>query len=200
MSRRKGRRSRREHERQQNQLNRCNQLGSMENIFSFLDTYKYGKKCCRNVRWKQSVQQFEIELFRITAANCRAVCNDTYKFHGYTHFNLCERGKVRPIDAPRVTDRQIEKVFTKEVLLPLYQPSMIYNNGASLEGKGFHFSQKMLTRDLQRHFRKYGRKGGIILTDARHFFPSANHEYLFQRHEKLIKDTKLREFADRIVK
>ena len=171
----------------------------MKDVFGFLETYKYGKKCCRNVRWKQSVQQFEQALLRITAVNCQALCKHKYRFHGYTHFNLRERGKVRPIDAPRVQDRQIEKVFTKKVLLPLYEPSMIYNNGASLEGKGFHFSQKMLVRDLQRHFKKYGRQGGIILTDARHFFPSANHDYLFKRHNKLILNQELREFAGKIV-
>ena len=199
MSRRKGRRERRELQRQQNQLNRCNELGGIRDIFGFLATYKYGKKCCKNVRWKQSVQQFEAELFRTTAVHCQALCNGTYHFHGYTHFYLSERGKIRPIDAPRVVDRQIEKVFTKEVLLPLYEPSMIHNNGASLEGKGFHFSQKMLVRDLQRHFKKYGRDGGIILADARHFFPSADHEYLFQRHKRLILNKELKEFADRII-
>ena len=62
MSRRSGRRERREQERLQHQQNRCNELGGIEDVFSFLDTYKYGKKCCRNVRWKHSVQQFELEL------------------------------------------------------------------------------------------------------------------------------------------
>ena len=200
MSRRSGRRERREQERLQHQQNRCNELGGIEDIFNFLDTYKYGKKCCRNVRWKHSVQQFELELLRITAVSCQALYNDVYNFHGYTHFYLCERGKVRPIDAPRVQDRQVEKVFTKKVLLPLYEPSMVYNNGASLEGKGFHFAQKLLIRDLHRHFRKYGRAGGIILTDARHFFPNADHDYLYQRHKRLILHPELKEFADRIVK
>lgn len=171
----------------------------MADIFGFLATYKYGKKCCRNVRWKQSVQQFELGLVRTTAAVCRALSNDEYKFHGYTHFYLSERGKVRPIDAPRVQDRQVEKVFTKEVLLPLYEPSMIYNNGASLEGKGFQFSQDLLARDLRRHFRKYGRQGFIILSDAKNFFPTADHNYLKQRHVDLIPNEELRAFADRIV-
>ena len=200
MSRRKGRRERREQRRQQIRQNRCNELGSIKDIFKFLDTYKQGKKCCRNVRWKQSVQQFELGLFRTTAVSCQALCMKKYKFHGYTHFYLRERGKIRPIDAPRVQDRQIEKVFTKRVLLHLYEPSMVYNNGASLEGKGFHFTQRMLVRDLQRHWRKYGRAGGIILTDARHFFPSADHEYLFQRHRRWILNEELRDFADKIVR
>ena len=38
----------------------------------------------------------------------------------YVHFTLSERGKTRPIDAPRIQDRQVHKVFTKKVLLSLY--------------------------------------------------------------------------------
>lgn len=126
--------------------------------------------------------------------------NGNYKFSPYVHFLLCERGKVRPIDAPRIVDRQVEKIYTQKVLLPLYLPSMIHNNGASLPKKGFHFSQKMLERDLRRHFRKYGREGGIILADGKKFFPSANHDYIFERHEKFIFDEELKKFGDAVVK
>ena len=126
--------------------------------------------------------------------------NGSYKFSPYVHFNLCERGKARPIDAPRIQDRQVEKVFTQKVLLPLYLPSMIYNNGASLPKKGFHFSQKMLVKELGEHFRKYGREGGIILADGKKFFPSANHEHIYKRHERFIFDDELRNFGDAVVK
>lgn len=52
------------------------------------------------------------------------------------HFTLRERGKVRPIDAPHVTDRQIHKTECNEVLVPLYGPGMIYDNGGKPAGKG----------------------------------------------------------------
>ena len=97
-------------------------------------------------------------------------------------------------------DRQVEKVYTQKVLLPLYLPSMIHNNGASLPNKGFHFSQKMLVKELHQHFRKYGREGGIILADGKKFFPSANHDYIYERHRKFIFDDGLREFGDAVVK
>ena len=46
---------------------------------------------------------------------------------------MCERGKVRPIDAPHVSDRQIHKTLCNEALVPLYSPGMIYDNGARYE-------------------------------------------------------------------
>lgn len=54
-------------------------------------------------------------------------------------FHVVRKRQTRPIDAPKIQDRQIHKAYTKNVLLPLYIPDMIWNNGASLEGKGLHF-------------------------------------------------------------
>ena len=200
LSRRAGRRFRRHAKRLKIRQDRCDELGGVDKVFNYRDLYKAGKKCCNGVRWKQSVQNFELRLFSGTAARRRAVLSGKYKFSPYVHFTLRERGKVRPIDAPRIQDRQVEKVFTQKVLLPLYLPSMIHNNGASLPNKGFHFSQRMLIRDLCRHFRKYGREGGIILADGKKFFPSANHEYIYSRHKKFITDDDLRAFGDAVVK
>ena len=105
LSRRKGRRLRRQQIRLQKIKDRSENLGGIEEVFSFRDLYKAGKKCCNGVRWKQSVQQFELRLFSGTAVRRRAVMNGNYKFSPYVHFNLCERGKTRPIDAPRIQDR-----------------------------------------------------------------------------------------------
>ena len=117
----------------------------------------------------------------------------------YVHFTLSERGKTRPIDAPRIQDRQVHKVFTKKVLLPLYTPSMIYNNGASLPGKGFEFSKRELREDLRWHFRRYGREGYIILIDFKQFFPSVSHEELFKRHEQLLLHPDIRKIGDDVI-
>ena len=99
--------------------------------------YKAGKKCCNGVRWKNSTQRFEMHLFSGTARRRRLLLERKWIPGAYVHFTISERGKTRPIDAPRIQDRQVHKVYTKKVLLPLYRPEMIYNNGASLEGKGF---------------------------------------------------------------
>lgn len=168
-------------------------------MFSYHDLFKAGKDSCRNVRWKHSVQRFEARMFSGTAERLSKVIDGDYEFSPYVHFILNERGKSRPIDAPRIEDRQVEKTYTRKVLLPLYTPSMIHNNGASLPGKGFAFSRKELAKDLREHYRLYGREGWIILTDGRKFFPNANHDKIRERHNRLIFDDALRKFGDKIV-
>lgn len=115
------------------------------------------------------------------------------------HFTLCERGKVRPIDAPYITDRQIHKVLSKEVLVPLYEPSMICDNGASRTGKGLHWQYKRIKQQLARHYRKYGREGGVLLLDLKKFFPYAPRNLIFQRHRQLILNDDLRWLADAVI-
>ena len=198
-SRRKGRRFRREAKRLQRKINRSAQTGSMNEVFSYRNLFKAGKDCCKSVRWKHSVQRFEAHLFSKTAASRRAILRNEYRYSPYVHFTLVERGKARRIDAPKIDDRQVEKVLTREVLLPLYLPSMIYNNGASLPGKGFSFSREHLKNDLREHYRKYGRDGGIILTDGKQFFPSANHDKLYERHRRFIYNADLRSMADKVI-
>lgn len=118
----------------------------------------------------------------------------------YATFILNERGKRRTIDAPRIQDRQVHKTLTRGALLPLYLPGMIYNNGASLPGKGFHFALRRLKEELRTHYRRYGREGSIILMDFKKFFPSASHAAVFSRHERLLLNEDIREIADKIVR
>lgn len=116
------------------------------------------------------------------------------------HFTLRERGKVRPIDAPHITDRQIHKTLCREVLIPLYNPSMIYDNGASQSGKGLHWHFRRMKDQLHWHFRRYGREGGVLLIDLKGFFPNAPHAVLYQRHQQLILNQELRRVADLILR
>lgn len=179
---------------------RSAEVGGIDNALSYHELYKAGKNCCKGVRWKQSTQNFERHLLSKTARNYRRIQDGSWRPGKCSHFILSERGKTRPIDAPRIVDRQIHKAFTKNVLLPLYLPDMIYNNGASLEGKGFAFSRDMLIKDLHEHYRKHGTSGSVILLDFKQFFPSASHRELFARHKRLIFDEQLRNIADTIVK
>lgn len=199
MSRRKGRYQRRVAKREERRLRRCIEVGGLQDVFSFYDMYKAGKECCNGVRWKNSVQKFETHLFSGTAKRRRLLMEKRWKPGAYVHFTLSERGKTRSIDAPRIQDRQVHKTFTKKVLLPLYTPSMIYNNGASLRGKGFEFSKRELRNDLRWHFRRFGRDGSIILIDFKQFFPSVSHAELLKRHERLIMEPDIKQIADDVV-
>lgn len=199
MSRRKGRYQRRVAKRNESKIRRCIDIGELSDVFSFHDMYRAGKQCCNGVRWKNSVQRFEMHLFSNTAKQRRLILQHRWIPAPYVHFVLSERGKTRPIDAPRIQDRQVHKVYAQKVLLPLYLPSMIYNNGASLPGKGFEFSKRELKEDLRWHFRHYERAGWVILIDFKQFFPSVSHEELFKRHEKLILNPDLKKVGDDVI-
>jgi hypothetical protein len=174
-------------------------IGTLEEAFSYRAMFYYGKKCCNGVRWKQSTQNFELHLFSGTAARRRQVLDGTWKPKKCSHFVLKERGKIRPIDAPHITDRQIHKTECNNILIPLYTPHMIYDNGASRRGMGLHFAYHRLEQQLHWHFRRYGRAGAVLLLDLKKFFPSAPHATIYQRHQRLILDPSLRGLADSIV-
>ena len=59
---------------------------------------------------------------------------------------------------------------------------------------------KIFTKELCKHFRKYSREGGIILADGKKFFPSANHDHIYERHNKFIFDDELKAFGDAVIK
>lgn len=191
---------RRKAERQARRNARCAALGPIDKVFSYHTMFKYGKRCCNGVRWKRSVQNFELHLFSGTARRRREVLQRRWKPKKYAHFTICERGKTRPIDAPHIADRQIHKVLSKEVLAPLYEPSMIHDNGASREGKGLHWQYRRIKQQLARHYRKYGRAGGVLLLDLKKFFPNALHSLIYQRHRQFIPNDDLRWLADSVVR
>ncbi len=178
---------------------RCDALGPAETVFSYRKLFKWGKKCCNNVRWKQSTQNFEAHLFSGTAARRKKLLEGKWRPKKCTHFVLHERGKVRPIDAPHITDRQLQKAISKEVLVPLYTPGLIYDNYASREGMGLHFAFRRVREMLHWYYRRYGRNGGVILLDLKKFFPSARRELIYQRHQQLILNPTLRAIADTVI-
>lgn len=197
--RREARYQRRKAKRQAKKQARSDSLGSVNQVFSYRKMFFYGRKCCNGVRWKQSVQNFEAHLFSGTAKRRREVLDGTWKPKSCTHFTLRERGKVRPIDAPHITDRQIHKTLCNEVLVPLYNPCMIYENGASQKNKGLHWHYKRLKEQLHWHYRRYGREGAVLLIDLKGFFPNAPHEILYQRHRELILNPDLQRIADTVI-
>ena len=178
---------------------RCDALGSLEDVFSYRKMFFYGKKCCNGVRWKQSTQNFELHLFSGTAVRRRKVLRRRYRFRRCVHFTIRERGKERPIDAPHITDRQIHKTTCNEILIPLYTPSMIQDNGASRRGMGLHYQYRRLKEQLHWHFRRYGRQGAVATLDLKQFFPGAPRQVIYQRHQRYITRADLRQVVDSIV-
>lgn len=194
-----GRYERRKAKREQKKLERNLEVGTVEDAFAFHDMFYYGKKCCNGVRWKNSVQQFELHLLSRTAKNYKAVQTGTWKPKEYIHFTLCERGKQREIDAPHINDRQIHKTLTQNVLIPIYTSYNIYDNGASQKGKGLDFAYKRLKQQMCWFYKKYGNNGYVVKLDLKDFFPSAPRTLVYDKHHNLILNSDIKDIADKII-
>ena len=176
------------------------QLGAAEQWCTYRRLHQLGRKCCKGVRYKQSIQNFERHLFSLTAARRREILSGAWQQrYKPAHFTLCERGKVRPIDAPHVEDRHVQKLVSKVILEPCYRPSMIFDNGASQAGKGLHLAYRRLSEQLRNHYRRHGLQGGVLLLDLKSFFPNAPKDQILKRHQELILSPSARELADRVV-
>jgi len=189
--------NRRQKRREERLDKRIESIGKAEEVFNFHDMFRFGEDCCKGVMWKQSTQTFRRHLFSRTAVNRKRTLSG-YKPRKMCRFTILERGKRREIEAPHIDDRQIQKTLTKKVLLPLYLPEMIYDNGASLKDKGLIFSQRQLDKAIRKHIKRYGMNGWIIIADFKRFFPNADRDIIRKKHG-VIKDPVIRGIAEAVL-
>ena len=130
---------RRKEKRNLKNIERSNKYGNINDAFVFHKVMYYAGKCCNGVGYKKSTQNFKLRLFTNIATTCRNIKTNNYNVGKTYKFVLNERGKIRNIDAPHITDRLVYKVLSNEILLLIYSQHLIYDNGASMKDKGFKF-------------------------------------------------------------
>ena len=166
---------------------RSKKYADIDKVFTFSKVLKYADKCCNGVRWKKSTQVFQLHMFTNVACACYNIKNNNYKVGNTYQFTINERGKERLIDAPHVKDRLIHKVINNEILLPIYSPLLIYDNGASMKDKGFLFTLKRVKKKLLKNYKLY-KDGYVVLIDFSKFFENSSHEVIKDIHRKYIKN------------
>ena len=174
--RREARFQRRRAKRTAARLKRSMECGDFEEVFSFRHLYLSGKKCCKGVYWKNSTQRYIGNLIANTAKLHRELLDGTFKHKGFHEFELMERGKKRHIRSVHISERVVQKCLCDYCIVPVYSSSFIYDNSASLKHRGMDFALRRTVCHLQRHFRKYGLTGGVLLYDFHSYFDTAPHE------------------------
>lgn len=174
-------------------------LGSFEEIFSFINLYDAFRICKKGVRWKASIQAYETNLPVNSYDLYRRLQAGTWKSKGFTKFRLSERGKVRLIQSVHISERCIQRTLCDMYLVPLLSRSLIYDNGASLKEKGMRFAIDRLKMHLKEHQRKYGDDGYILLYDFTNYFGNISHEKLFEMIDPKITDDKIRTLFHQLI-
>ena len=91
-----------------------------------------------------------------------------------------ERGKKRHIRSVHISERTVQKCLCDYCIVPIYSASFIYDNSASLKHRGMDFALRRMVYHLERHFRKHGLSGGILIYDFKSFFDDAPHAPLLR--------------------
>lgn len=190
--------SRRSKRRERRALKRQNNIDSIKQIANFQVLYDAVKKASRLVKWKQSVQKYNIYvLFKIfQLKNDLLAGKDIRK--GFIKFHIYERGKVRQIQSVRFYERIAQSVVCSEILNKLFGKSFIKENSASQKGKGTLFASQLLEKHLREFIRKY--KTGYILTiDFSKYFDNIQHKPLIDFYNKNLHDEKVKNLVIRFI-
>lgn len=135
-------------------------------------------ECTRQSRWKEQTQRYLANLLLNSVHLRDELLGGTYRVKPTKDFYLNERGHIRFIEAPDITDRCVQKPLMKQVLLPRLRKHLIYDNYASLEDRGTSFARKRFEIHLRRYIRKHGTDGYILLMDYSKYFETVVHETL----------------------
>ena len=151
-------------------------------------------------KWKPATQRYRSNLLLNNLELQEDLRNGTYKVEPTVNFYINERGKVRYIESPKIRDRVVQKLVTKEILLPYLTKPLIYDNYASLKGRGTTFARKRIEIMLNRFMRKYGDDGYALLIDVKKYFPSIDHDVLKAMvHERIKEPKEIMDLIDYII-
>lgn len=162
-----------------------------EKLLDLNNLYSAFEKCKKNVGWKYSVQKYEANVLSNINTLRKQLGNGTYRQKPFSEFTINERGKTRHIKALHISDRVLQRALCDNVLIPSLKKYLIYDNGASIKGKGIDFTRNRLKVHLQKYYRKHGNKGYVLKIDFSKYFDNINHDILIKMLEKRIKDKKV---------
>lgn len=145
-------------------------------IFDSNNLYDAFKKSKMGSDWKHQVQKYEMNFLSELAKLNKEINTKTFNFLPTSEFVLSERGKTRLISGEQIHDRIAKGCLCDFELLPLISKFLIYDNGASLKGKGIGFTRKRFEVHLRKYFQQNGsNEGYILLIDFSKYFDNIHH-------------------------
>ena len=151
------------------------------------------KASIKGSKWKETVQRFILRFLTYLFEIRDELLNRTLQNGPVGEFLQNERGRIRPITSRCIKDRIVRHVLCDELLLPAVRKKVIYDNGASLKGRGISFSRKRFEVHLRKYYREYGNEGWILFGDFSKFYDNIIHEIAKRELLKLFDDD---EFID----
>jgi hypothetical protein len=146
----------------------------------------------KGVMWKGSVARYNARYFKNARKSHRKLAAEKDIRQGFYHFPIIERGKLRDVHSLHYPERVIRRSICTNAMVPILSNGLIYDNGASLEGKGISFAVNRCAAMLHRYWRKYRDNDGYVLVvDFKKYFDNIKHEPMFNVFDHEILDKRL---------
>ena len=149
--------------------------------------------------WKSSVQRITCDRLHFCTALRKSLIDGTYRPGKGFKFIVNERGCRRFIRALDPADMVLQHALCDAVLLPALTPYLIYDNGASLRGKGMAFTRARLAEHLREYRRRYGTDGWVLKIDFAKFFDNIPHDQLIQSIDAKVRDARIRSLLEMLL-
>ena len=159
-------------------------INKISNANVLMNSYFEAKK---GSIWKNSTQSYEANLLKNIRHTQLELRNKTYKQSEFYNFYINERGKTRYVRSINFYDRVVQRALCDQ-LNPIVEPYLIYDNGASVKGKGIEFARKRIENHLHKFYRKYGNHGYALVIDFRKFYDNILHKPLMDMFREIIDD------------
>lgn len=162
--------------------------------------FQAAKQSRKSIRWKESVQRYFMSYMRnILDLRDKMLAGEDVTM-GFIEFDLVERGKKRHIKSVHFKERVAQRSLCDNALIPVLSRSLIYDNGASLEGKGISFTRDRLKRHLRQYYRRTGsNEGYILLMDFTGYFDNILHAPVYELLDKAFSDKRIVQFCRQFI-
>ena len=191
IERKESRRTRRSATREAHKQAAVGECDSLEKVADPNALMSASKKARSGITWKASVQRYLMNLLKNVAESNKNILSGKDIRKGFIKFDLIERGKLRHISSVHFSERVVQRSLCANALIPTLTRGLIYDNGASLKNKGITFALDRLSAHLQRHYRKHGNEGYVLLLDFSDYFGRIRHDVIKEILCQNFKDKRL---------
>ena len=182
------RKAKRESKRREN----LNQYDNFDVVASPGALIKANYESRKGVMWKASVARYNVSFLKYSILQSQTLYAGKFKCSGFYSFRISERGKLRDINSLHYSERVVRRSACTNALVPILSSNLIYDNGASLKGKGVSFSTDRCETHLHQYFRRTGsNEGYILMIDFKGYFDHILHDPLNEIIDRYILDARL---------
>ena len=169
-----------------------------ERIYDFQNLYKAHTAARLGKRNTREVIEFEMNLAENLTRLSDSLQGLRYQMSGYYSFYVYDP-KVRKIHALHYVDRVVQHCICDEVLAPVLDKRLIYDNAACRIGKGTHFALGRVSGFLSQYYKRHGADGYFLKCDIRKFFDSIDHAVLKEKLRSVFDEPELLALLDQII-